>query len=125
MISHIMNKLNISKTKAVKEISKFELLIDRTLYKYLVKQINVAWVQGIRFHVLGYGLLTFYPCIAFFCGDDPCQHRISGMQEGNTRHGCVYCLYPTLTGVVYDSKVHLPRDAAELKRFCSNVQSVG
>ena len=42
MISHIMNKLNISKTKAVKEISKFELLIDRTLYKYLVKQINVA-----------------------------------------------------------------------------------
>ena len=56
-------------------------MVERTLYKYLVKQLNSAWELGVKYHLLGYGLLTFYPCIAFFCGDDPCQHRISGLRK--------------------------------------------
>ena len=84
----------------------------------------MAWEKGIKYHVLGFGLMTLYPCIAFFCGDDPCQHRISGLQEGNSRHGCVYCLYPTLTGAVYDPTIHLDRNASELKRLCSIAEEV-
>jgi len=74
--------------------------------------------------VLGRGLLKFYPCIAFFCGDDPCQHRISGIQESNTRHGCIYCLYPTLKGIVYDPQIHRPRNANELKVLCSLAKEI-
>ena len=105
-------------------MAKFELLVERTLYKHIVQQINTAWKKGIRLHVMGFGSLRFYPCIAFFCGDDPCQHRISGIQESNTRHGCVYCLYPTLTGVIYDPAEHLPRDVTELKRLCAIAEEI-
>jgi len=65
---------------------------------------------GVELHVLGVGKMKFYPCIAFFCGDDPSQHRVSGLQEGNPRHGCIYCNYPTLSGEIYDPSKHLPRD---------------
>jgi len=89
-----------------------------------VKQINYAWNKGVQYFVLGKGLLKFYPCIAFFCGDDPCQHRISGIQESNTKHGCVYCLYPTLKGVVYDPQIHIPRNPNELKVLCSSAEHI-
>lgn len=101
-------------------VSKFELLVERTLYTYMVKQINNAWENGIKYHVLGFGSpMTLYPCVSFFCGDDPCQHRISGLQEGSTGHGCVYCLFPTTKGIVYDPAVHLPRNVDEISRCCS------
>lgn len=110
--------------KATKEVHKFELLVERSLYTHLVKQLNAAWDNGIQYHVLGSGLHTFYPCVCFFCGDDPCQHRISGLQESNTRYGCVYCLYPTFHGVVYDPNVHLPRDSESLKALCSIAEEI-
>lgn len=99
-------------------------MIERTLYKYLVKQLNSAWETGIKYHVLGCGLMTFYPCLAFFCGDDPCQHRVSGLQEGNSVYGCVYCLFPTTKGLVYDPAKHHPRDAEEIKLLCSIAEEV-
>jgi len=105
-------------------VAKFELLVERTLYKYLVKQLNSAWDKGIKFHVLGCGLKTFYPCISFFCGDDPCQHRISGVQEGNTSFGCVYCLFPTMKGKVYNPTEHLPRDIQSIKHCCAIAEQV-
>jgi len=98
--------------------------VERTLYKYVVKQLNSAWERGIQYHVLGRGLMTFYPCISFFCGDDPCQHRISGLQEGNTSYGCVYCSFPTLKGNVYNPLEHLPRDVESIKRFCAIAEQV-
>ena len=89
-----------------------------------MQKINTAWEKGLRLHVMGFFSLRFYPCIAFFFGDDPCQHRISVIQESNTRHGCVYCLYPTLTGVIFDPEVHLPRDVKELKRLCTIAKEI-
>lgn len=60
----------------------------------------------------------------FFCGDDPCQHRISGLQEGNTKYGCVYCTYPIASGDVYDPDVHRPRNADDLKRLCAIAEDI-
>ena len=110
--------------QAKKLVGRFELMIERTLYKYLVKQLNSAWENGIKYHVLGYGLMTFYPCIAFFCGDDPCQHRISGLQEGNSAYGCVFCLFPTTKGIVYDPAKHPPRDPDAIRRWCAIAEEV-
>ena len=100
--------------------------MERTFFTYLVKQVEVAWDKGIKFHVLGHVDMpaTFYPCISFFCGDDPCQHRISGLQEGNAKHGCVYCMYPTTTGEVYSPDVHRPRDARELSQLCAVAEEI-
>jgi len=112
--------------QAKQEVAQFELLVERTLYAYLVKQIDVAWEKGLKYHVLGYenSPFTFYPCISFFCGDDPCQHRISGLQEGNAKHGCVYCMFPTTSGSIYSPNVHRPRDAVELSQLCAVAEDV-
>ena len=88
----------------------FELLIERKFWSEMVNSIKIWWEIGVELYVLGIGKLKFYPCIAFFCGDDPSQHRISGLQEGNPRHGCIYCNYPTLSGEIYDPTKHLPRN---------------
>jgi len=113
-------------SQASQEVAQFELLVERTLYTYLVKQIDVAWEKGIKYHVLGYegSPFTFYPCISFFCGDNPCQHRISGLQEGNAKHGCVYCMYPTTSGAIYSPDVHRPRDAREMSRLCAIAEDI-
>ena len=50
--------------------------------------IKQHWENGgIRVHVLGQGMKLLFPCVAFFVGDDPQQHRQAGLQKGNFLHG--------------------------------------
>jgi len=47
----------------------------------------------------------FVPCVAFFVGDDPQQHRQAGLQEGNCLHGCTDCTYSYKDGL-YMNVIH-------------------
>ena len=67
---------------------------------------------------MGHGIKTFYPRIAFVCGDYPSQHRISGLSEGLATYGCTYCNYKTSSGLVYDPTRDTPRDITTISARC-------
>jgi len=98
--------------------------VERSLYDILTKSLLEAWDKGLQMHVLGHGVLALYPCICFFCGDDPCQHRVSGLQESNTRYGCVYCMFPTQEGVRYNPVDHKPRNVVEIQELCDAAERI-
>ena len=113
-----------SKTEAELEIRRFDLLVEREYWKEIVKGLRKHWETGIQMHVLGKGIKTFFPCVAFFVGDDPQQHRQAGLECGNCIHGCIYCTYSYKDGL-YNDKIHLPRDANDIiKRCCEAERSL-
>ena len=85
--------------------------------------IRVNWETGVKLHVLGQGIKTFYPCIAFFVGDDPQQHRQAGIQEGNATHFCTYCIYKHSDGI-YNPNDHLPRNYDEIREDCIQAEQL-
>ena len=105
------------------QIKQFDLLIEREYWKEIVKGIKTNWDCGIELHVLGHNTKLFYPCVAFFVGDDPQQHRQAGIQEGNCTHSCIYCTYRNHDGV-YNPAIHIPRDYDEIKVDCLESEKI-
>jgi len=113
-----------SRSKAELEVRRFDLLVEREYWKEIVKGLKSHWENGIQMHVLGEGIKTFYPCVAFFVGDDPQQHRQAGLETGNCIHGCTYCTYSYKDGI-YNEEIHRPRDNNDIiKRCCEAERSL-
>ena len=74
--------------------------------------------------MLGQGIKTFYPRVAFIVGDDPSQHRICGLSEGMARHGCTFCNCNTLHGLVYDPIRDIPRDITLIREECVKAERI-
>ena len=119
LIQHLHSTLGISISAAERNVRYFELYVERTFWHTLIEIISNYSVRGVKLQVLGQGIKTFYPRIAFVVGDDPAQHRISGLSEGMATHGCTYCNYNTRTGLVYDPQVDTIRDIDTIRRDCS------
>ena len=85
----------ILEKKILETFYHFDLLVER---EYSWREIKEGIKQhsdngGVREHVLGQGMKLLFPCVAFFVGDDPQQHRQAGLQEGHSLHGWTYCNY--------------------------------
>ena len=110
---------NQSKSFILNQIHHFDLLVEREYWRKIMEDIKRHWDSGgVRVHVLGHGMKLLFPCVAFFVGDDPQQHRQAGLQEGNCLHGCTYCTYSYKDGL-YNDVIHLPRNYADIFVKCS------
>ena len=107
-----------SENAVLEQFRYFDLLVEREVWKEIIKCVNKYWNEGVNLHVLGYGSKLFFPCVAFFVGDEPQQRRQAGIQEGNCTHSCIYCTYSSKDGL-YDERRHLPRNFEENKRLCT------
>ena len=52
-MKYLIDTMNFSRSKANREIRKFELLVERTFWTTIVDEINYGWNYGIRLTVLG------------------------------------------------------------------------
>ena len=77
LVQHLVATLGISTSAAERNVKYFELYVERIFWASVVKIISNYAVKGVKLHVLGQGINTFYPRIAFICGDDPSQSRLS------------------------------------------------
>ena len=119
LVQHLKETLDISYTAAEKNVRLFELYVERTFWTAIVKIIKNYAYRGVKLNVLGQGIKIFYPRIAFICGDDPSQHRMSGLSEGMAKYGCTHCIYKTSSGLVYDPVIDIPRDVGTISRKCA------
>ena len=108
-----------SESAVLEQFRYFDLLVEREVWKEILKCINKFWDDGVELHVLGYGSKLFFPCVAFFVGDEPQQRRQAGIQEGNCTYSCIYCMYSSKDGL-YDERRHLPRNFEDNRRLCAD-----
>jgi len=108
---------NAATTELEKQIKQFDLLVEREFWKEIVKGLRTNYESGVKLHILGQGIKLFFPCIAFFAGDEPQQRRTAGMQTGNCTFSCIYCRYSYKDGI-YDPSVHTLRDYQAIKSKC-------
>jgi len=95
--------------------------VERECWNEIIKCVSKHWESGVKLMVLGQGIKLFFPCIAFFVGDEPQQRRQSGLQEGNCIHSCIYCTYSSRDGV-YNHVVHRRRDYEDIKYRCNQAE---
>jgi hypothetical protein len=124
LLKRLVDKLKISQSAAERNVRTFELYVERRFWEQLLKIINQYADRGVNLHVLGQGIKTFYPRIAFICGDDPSQHRISGLSEGMASYSCTFCNHKSLSGLVYDPLRYTPRDILTITQQCAEAEQI-
>jgi len=116
-----LKRIYRSESAVIEQIQLFDRLVERECWNEIIKCVSKHWESGVKLMVLGQGIKLFFPCIAFFVGDEPQQRRQSGLQEGNCIHSCIYCTYSSRDGV-YNHVVHRRRDYEDIKYRCNQAE---
>jgi len=123
-ISYIPNLRDLHEDKIVKHLRKiyptldsakkayrsFERHITRTVWDYIIKEINSWWQVGINMYVLGQGVKLFHPCVSFMVGDMPSQNDAAGIKNSaKVRYPCTFCLYDAWKAKKYSVRTDVQR----------------
>ena len=115
-----LKRIYRSESAVMEQIQLFDRLVERECWNEIIKCVSKRWESGVKLMVLGQGVKLFFPCIAFFVGDEPQQRRQSGLQEGNCIHSCIYCTYCYKDGVY--KYIHRRRNYDDIKHRCNQAE---
>jgi hypothetical protein len=109
LLKHLVQKTGHSKTSAIAAIKEHKRLIEREYWDLCFSSIKKYAERGLPMYILGKGLCTVFPVLAYCVGDDPALHRYCGVYEGNALHSCIYCKYSVKDDGIYDPNLQRPR----------------
>ena len=93
LLKHLVHRTLHCKTSAIKAINNFGLFLENDFWDVCFASLKEYAVSGVRMYILGKGICTIYPVLAYCVGDDPALHRYTGVFEGNAHHTCISCKY--------------------------------
>ena len=82
-----------TKTRAMESIKQFGRKVERDFWDLAYSSTKKYENTGIPMHILGKGVRTVFPRLAYSVGDDPALHRYACMGEGNCIRSCIHCMY--------------------------------
>jgi hypothetical protein len=112
---HLMEVFDNRKTHVEEEMRLLKRHAEYQWWARLLSYIDYAWKHGVQMMVLGKGIVTVYPYIAFTNADDPQQSIFAGTLAGNCNCGCRYCDFPTRTLQFYSTSEHPKRVFHEIQ----------
>ena len=118
LLKHLVSKSKLAKTNAEKAIKSHKLFIEREYWAMLFDPLKRVEHTGVKMYILGRGLCTIFPRLAFFVGDDPAIHRYCGVYEGNANHSCIHCKYSVKNDGLFDPDKQEPRDPSITNPLC-------
>jgi hypothetical protein len=116
---HLMETLKWSRSKVGKEIQYFKKEIDRKFWETCLGSIYSHADSGLKIYFKG-AIVNIFIRIPFIIGDDPAQHQMTGVFEGNCFHSCIQCLMPTREGITLENfqTLYPARNYQQIKNSC-------
>jgi hypothetical protein len=114
IIRHLVDKTNLSRNQANKAIRLHGLRLEKEYWDLCFESLKKYEKTGVRMYILGRGICTVFPRLAYITGDDPALHRYCLVYEGNANHSGIYCTYSVKIHGVYDPNTQILRNYDEI-----------
>jgi hypothetical protein len=124
LMKHLVSRAGYSKSSAETAIKLHKRLLEREFWDMVFAPLAKHATSGVNVYILGKGIRTVFPVLAYCVGDDPALHRYCGVYEGNALHSCLYCKYSCKKdGLFVDDGQGIIRDPAEIRDLCATARS--
>jgi hypothetical protein len=119
LISHLVKVGGFSVSSANYAIKMFNLHIQRTFWNIATDSIKKHHANGVRLRILGHGIHTMFPVLAFGVGDEPAQHVFCSVKQGNTHRPCIQCTFAPAMNLQYTRHRFPDRNFEDIKEKCA------
>jgi hypothetical protein len=124
IIAHLKEKAGFCKTSATAQVKSFCLKINQMYWKLVTKSIRENYNNGVLIKLLGDRIYHFMPVVPFTVGDEPAQHLLSGVMQGNANRSCVNCTYRRKDNLPYSIQNYPPRNADLILTMCAEAEKI-
>ena len=115
LVKHLVNRSGHSKSSALRAIKDFGLYLEREFWDMCFASLKTYADTGVKMYILGRGIQTIFPVLAFCVGDDPALHRYCHVFEGNALHSCIYCKYSVKKDGLFNPDMQEVRNEVEIR----------
>ena len=112
LIKHLVHRTGHAKSTAIKAIREHGRYLEREFWDMCFESLKHYAETGVQMYILGKGIRTVYPVLAYCVGDDPALHRYTGVYECNATYTCILCNYSVAKDGIYRPELQVRRDPA-------------
>lgn len=122
--AHLLVVFNGQVGKVKEEMKEFSRVVYFKWLTNVIQTLEYSWRYGVKMHILGRGECTVYTKYSLTVGDHPQQQQTVGSKEGQSKHSCRSCEYPTLTMDEYSPIHHRFRSESDIYELLKKAQPI-